>query len=278
MLLVGRMSEYPYIESAVNSRVKNAVKLRERKFRQEQQLFLIEGYRELLRAEQANYPIKELYTCPEFFLGEEEQELARRLESKGVSLFHFSKKAFEKAAYRQHPGGLLAVAEMRHCNFSSLEKRFSGRPPFLLIAEGVEKPGNLGTILRSSDACGLDGVLLCDRKTDIFNPNVVRASVGTIFHVPVVETDNEAALKWLHKQGIRILAATPAADHLYTHVDMKDSVAIAVGTEKEGLSDFWMENADYKMKIPMKGFSDSLNVSMAATLMLYEAVRQRCAR
>jgi len=276
---VGFVKNYLFIESTANERVKQAVKLRDRRARELSQQFLIEGYRELLRAEQAKLQLEELYICPEFFLREEnEQELIDLVEARGAKVFYFSPKAFEKMAYRESPGGLLGVAKMRHCDFSSLKKQFSKKHPFLLIAEGLEKPGNLGTILRSSDACGLDGILLCDRRTDIYNPNVVRASVGTLFHIPVVETDNSAALKWLREEGIQIIAATPSAEEFYTEIDMTGPIAIAIGEEKRGLSDFWMKNADRRGKIPMNGFSDSLNVSMAATLMMYEAVRQRCAK
>jgi TrmH family RNA methyltransferase len=143
------------------------------------------------------------------------------------------------------------------------------------VAEAIEKPGNLGTILRSADAAGADAVLVCDRCTDVFNPNVVRASIGTLFSLPVVEVSTDEALPWLRARGIRILAATPAADTLYTDVDLAAATAIVVGTEKVGLSSRWMSEADVRVRIPMRGQIDSLNVASATTLLLYEAVRQR---
>ena len=145
----------------------------------------------------------------------------------------------------------------------------------MVVAEAIEKPGNLGTILRSSDAVGLDALIVCDACTDIFNPNVVRASVGTLFTVPIVETTGVKALQWLKEHNVSILAATPAAKLEFTQVDMRGPLAIAVGTEQLGLSDLWMREADLQVRIPMCGVADSLNVAMATTLLLYEALRQR---
>jgi RNA methyltransferase, TrmH family len=139
----------------------------------------------------------------------------------------------------------------------------------------VEKPGNLGAILRTADAAHVDALLVCDPRVDLWNPNVIRASRGAIFTVPTVEIESSEALAWLRSNQMRVLAATPAADELYTDVDMKGPVAIAVGTEDAGLTDFWMQQADIKVKIPMLGEVNSLNVSIATALITYEAVRQR---
>ncbi|MBM3198161.1 MAG: RNA methyltransferase, partial [Chlamydiae bacterium] len=147
--------------------------------------------------------------------------------------------------------------------------------PFFLIAEAIEKPGNLGTILRSCDAVGVDAAIICDRCTDIFNPNVVRASVGTLFTQPVIEVEQEELLTWLRKKGVRIVAATPHATEEFTKADLSGPIAIAVGTEQLGLSAAWMEAADIQVRIPMQGVADSLNVATATTLLLYEVLRQR---
>jgi len=147
--------------------------------------------------------------------------------------------------------------------------------PLIIVAESVEKPGNLGAILRTADAARADAVIVCDPRVDIWNPNAVRASRGAIFTVPTVEVDSKNALAWIKSNKIRVLAATPSADVLYTDVDLKESIAIAVGTEDLGLTDFWMKNADIKVKIPMMGEVNSLNVSIATALITYEAVRQR---
>jgi TrmH family RNA methyltransferase len=179
---------------------------------------------------------------------------------------------FQKLSYRDRPDGLIAIASKNPLSLGSLKSRAL---PFYLIAEGIEKPGNLGTILRSSDAVKVDGVIVCDPCTDIYNPNVVRASVGTLFTQPVVEAEGEETFQWLKKQGITILAATPAADLDYTQANLNCPLAILVGTEQYGLSRRWLEGADMKVKIPMLGVADSLNVAMATTLLLYEAIRQR---
>lgn len=260
------------LTSTQNPKIKQVVKLRDRSARDDTQHFLIEGYRELLRAVDAKYPIQSLFICKELFLGSNEMALIERVKAKGGEVFPCNENVFRKISYRDRPDGLLAVAPQHHLSLDDLKM---SKNPFFVVAEAIEKPGNLGTILRSSDAVGIDGLIVCDRCTDIFNPNVVRASVGTLFSVPVVETSGEETLRWLKKNGISILAATPSASHEFTKVDMKVPLAIALGTEQLGLSELWMDNADIQVKIPMRGIADSLNVAMAATLLLYEALRQR---
>ena len=145
----------------------------------------------------------------------------------------------------------------------------------LIIAEAVEKPGNLGTIMRSADAAGVDAVIVCDACTDLGNPNVVRASIGTLFTVPIAEASTEETLAWVRDKGISVLAATPAAEKLHTETDMTGSVAIVVGTEQIGLSDRWLNESSLNVRLPMYGQVDSLNVAAATTILLYEAIRQR---
>jgi TrmH family RNA methyltransferase len=179
---------------------------------------------------------------------------------------------FEKMSYRDNPDGWLAIVPAPHRTLDSLPL---SPTPFLILAESVEKPGNLGAILRTADAAGVDGLLVCDPRVDLSNPNIVRASRGTLFTIPAVETTSGEALTWLQANKIKILAATPQADTLYTDADLCQPVCIAVGTEDEGLTDYWMENADLKVKIPMMGKVNSLNVSTSTAIILYEAVRQR---
>ncbi len=199
-----------------------------------------------------------------------------RLKAQNVSVFSCTETVFRKISYRDRPDGLLAVAPQQRRSLSDLKMQLADRPaPFLVVAEAIEKPGNLGTILRSSDAVGVDGLIVCDRCTDIHNPNVVRASVGTLFTVPVIEADGLSALKWMKAQRIAILAATPHAQREFTDINMTGPLAIVVGTEQLGLSDLWMDQADIQARIPMCGVADSLNVAMAVTLLLYEALRQR---
>jgi TrmH family RNA methyltransferase len=148
----------------------------------------------------------------------------------------------------------------------------------IIVAESIEKPGNLGAILRTADAAQVDAVIVCDPRVDSYSPNVVRASRGALFTVPVIETKSAQALVFLQRQGIQVLAATPSAEAEYTRQDLRGPLAVAVGTEDEGLSDFWLSQADMKVKIPMMGKVNSLNVSVSTALIVYEALRQRSSR
>ena len=260
------------IQSLQNSRVKEVVALRDRRTREETGLFLIEGYREIKRACDAGREIATLFICPELFLGENEGAL---IDATGAQIFECSKEVFQKISYRDRPDGLLAVAPQMHLSLSDLKLTSS---PFLLVAESIEKPGNLGTILRSSDAAGVDCVIVCDKTTDIHNPNVVRSSIGTLFTVPVLEAGGEETLAFLKENNIAIVAATPHAKLEYTQVDLTVPLAIVVGTEQYGLSDAWMNQADISVRIPMCGIADSLNVASATTLLIYEVLRQRRTR
>jgi TrmH family RNA methyltransferase len=261
------------ITSLQNPKIKDAVKLKERRARNETDLFLIEGYRELKRALDAKREVETLFFCPEFFLGSNEKTL---IDSAGGRALECTKEVFEKLSYRDRPDGLVAVAKQQHLGLPDLEKILSKKKnPFLLIAESIEKPGNLGTILRSSDAAGVDAVIVCDPTTDIHNPNVVRSSVGTLFTQPVVEATSEEMLRFLKEKKIAVVSATPHAKQEFTESDLSGALAIVVGTEQYGLSENWMKSADTAVMIPMMGVADSLNVASATTLLLYEALRQR---
>jgi RNA methyltransferase, TrmH family len=270
------MKDALFISSVDNPKVKELLGLREKRERDRSGLFLIEGYRELLRAQHAQVKFDKLFVCPELFLGSNEGELIDKIKRTGASLIHCSSKVFEKISYRDRPDGLVAIAKTMNTTLRELETTLKNKNnPLLVIAVGIEKPGNLGTILRSSDSAGADGVIVCDRCTDIYNPNVVRASVGTLFTLPVIETSTQDALAWLRKMHIQTIATTPSTEKIYSQIDLKKGSAIVVGTEQVGLSDEWLKNADLKVKIPMLGVADSLNVAMATTILLYEAVRQR---
>lgn len=273
----GIVDNNPLLLSSVqNPRIKQLVKLRDRSEREATGQFLIEGYRELLRAFEAGRSISSLFICPDLFLGSNEESLITRMKKKGTQIFPCTSPVFSKISYRDRPDGLLGVAPQRHLSLRDFDELLSNQPsPFLVVAEAIEKPGNLGTILRSSDAVGLHGLIVCDRCTDIHNPNVVRASVGTLFTVPVAETKGDETLRWLKDKKIKIVAATPSATQEFTQVDLTGPIAIAVGTEQLGLSARWMNEADIQVRIPMCGVADSLNVAMATTLLLYEALRQR---
>ncbi len=257
------------ITSLQNTRVKDVVKLRDRRPRDESGLFIIEGYRELKRAVDSGRKIETLFICPELFLGENEREL---IEKANCETLECTPEVFGKISYRDRPDGILGVAKQVHLGLKDLVLK---KNPFLVVAESIEKPGNLGTILRSCDAAGVDAVIVCDPTTDIHNPNVVRSSVGTLFTVPVVEAGSEETLAFLKEKGIAIVAATPHAKGEFTQVNFKVPLAIVVGTEQYGLSENWIRQADIAVRIPMFGIADSLNVASATTLLLYEVVRQR---
>ena len=265
-----------HLTSLQNPLVKEVIHLRDRPYRDKTGLFLIEGYREILRATDAGWKIDQLFVCPDLFLGSNEEALIERIASRGTQVIGASEKVFQKIAYRDRPDGLLGICHQKRMKLDDLQQTDKkDKLPFYVVAEAIEKPGNLGTILRSSDAVGVSGLIVCDRCTDMYNPNVVRASVGTLFTVPTVEAQGEETLKWLKDQGIAILAATPSARQEFTEVDLVRPIAIAVGTEQLGLSKRWMEQADLQVRIPMNGVADSLNVAMATTLLLYEVLRQR---
>jgi TrmH family RNA methyltransferase len=278
------------ITSRQNPRVKELVKLRDRGPRDAAGLFLVEGFREVRRALEKGVPLSELYYSPEWFLGGNEGGLLERARAAGTALFEMSRDVFAKVAYRERPDGLLAVAPQWRRTLADLEAGSGGHAekgdprnggqllqpdPFLLIVEAIEKPGNLGTILRGADAAGCDAVIVCDPVTDLFNPNVVRASTGVLFSVPCAVAEGTEVLAWLRKRGIRTVATTPAAGVLHSDADLRGPVAVVMGSEQYGLSEFWLKNADLTVRIPMAGQADSLNVAMATIVTLFEAVRQR---
>lgn len=263
------------ITSPANQRVKDVVRLRQRSHRDERAQMLIEGYREISRALDNGHPLDELFFCETRFQGVNNEALLERARAAGAKLIKCFPSSFDKMAYRDRPDGLLALAPPVKHTLADIKLSSC---PFIVVAEAIEKPGNLGTILRSADAAGVEAVIVCDRCTDINNPNVVRASVGTLFSLPVVETTSEEAFAWLREHGIQTVAATPHTDTLYSDADLTRPSAIVIGTEQYGLSTRWMENADVNVRIPMLGQADSLNVASATTILLYETVRQRSAR
>jgi RNA methyltransferase, TrmH family len=260
------------ISSLQNPRVKQLVRLRDRRPRDEAGVFLVEGYREVRRALEKGVKLQELYFAPDWFLGENEPALIAAAQAAGAQAFELTKEAFGKVAYRERPDGLLAVAPQWSRTLDDLTLKPA---PFLLVVEAIEKPGNLGTILRSADAAGVDALIVCDPVTDLFNPNVVRASTGVLFSVPVVVAESQPVRAWLKARGIRAVATTPAATNLHTATDLRGPLAIVMGSEQYGLSDFWLRESDAQVRIPMAGQADSLNVAMATIITLFEAVRQR---
>jgi len=253
------------ITSFQNPRIKQLIKLRDdKKQRELNKMMLVEGWNEIDLALKAGFLPQTILIAPEL--------TNRKYDNVSSEIITLSQALFEKVSYRQNPDGCLAVF---HTPDKSLKDIKFSLDPLLIVAESIEKPGNLGAILRTADAVGADALLVCDPRTDIYNPNVVRASRGTLFTVPTIVLSNLDAYTFLRKGGITIFAATPQADTDYTSQDLSGRLAVIVGTEDKGLSEFWLQNADYKTKIPMMGKVNSLNVSIATALIVYEARRQR---
>ncbi|MCF7853600.1 MAG: RNA methyltransferase [Candidatus Pacebacteria bacterium] len=261
------------LTSLKNPRVKHVVRLRNRRARDQHQQFIIEGFRPLQFALQTGYPINELYVCQANIQDNAfAQYVIHHCIDNDTPVVYVVPEVFRKMAYRENPEGMLALAPQNHRQLADID---TGACSLVIVAEAVEKPGNLGTILRSADATGVHALILCDQCTDLFNPNVVRASTGTLFTVPVPEATSGEAMDWLENNNFRVLAATPNSTTAYTDADMSMPTAIVIGTEHAGLSNRWLERADVKVRIPMHGRADSLNVATATTLLLYEALRQR---
>jgi len=260
------------ITSFQNSQVKNIVKLHKRRERDHQGLMLIEGYRALQYAVDNRYPLHEVYYCPALFFGKNEHALLAQVAGCGARLIEVADGPFTKMACRERPEGLLAVAPQIRQQLAAHQPQRTG---FYLIAEAIEKPANLGSLLRAADGAGANALILCDPTTDLFNPDVVRASVGTFFSCPTFEGSTAATIRWCRQHGLLTLAATPQAEQLYTDVDLRGPLAIVVGSEQYGLTQTWLEQADVQVRLPMHGQVNSLNVAIAAALLLYEVVRQR---
>jgi TrmH family RNA methyltransferase len=264
------------ISSPANPRLKSLAALRRRRQREETGRTLVEGYEELRLALDAGVHPEALYWCPELMLDPATQTtVVDEVRSTGVETIQVTRAAFEKAAYREGPDGFLAVVPSvtRHSRDLTV-----GASALILLTEGVEKPGNLGAMLRTADAAGADAVIAADPVTDWGNPNLVRASKGTVFSVPVASDPTADALAWLDAQGIALIATTPETDVLHTEIDYTGPVAIAVGAEKYGLTDRVLDHAAHRVRIPMVGKANSLNVATSAAIVIYEAVRQRGAR
>ena len=254
------------ITSAKNPKFKNLLLLQEKsKARREQGLFVVEGRRELQHCLEAGYNVKTVFICQEI-AGNCHFELAEK------SVIELSPDLYKKAAYREGTEGIIAEVE---CRSLSLEDLCLPENPLIVVLEAVEKPGNLGAILHSADAARADAVIVCDPLTDLYNPNLIRASIGAIFTVPTVAASSADAIDFLKARGIQILTAQLQDSSLYYDVDMTRGTAIVMGTESTGLTDAWRTAADAHIRIPMLGRLDSLNVSVSAAILLFEAVRQR---
>ena len=262
------MAEALTITSLKNPKIKDLLTLSEKsRERRERGLFVVEGQREVSRALAAGYEAETLFVC--------EAYLSEPLAVAPEKVIPVSKEVYERIAYRGGTEGVVAILRTRNQSLEALSLREN---PLILVLESVEKPGNIGAVLRSADAAGVDAVLVCDPLTDLYNPNLIRASLGALFSVPTLCCTSQEAAAWLKRHGITILTAQLQDSELYYDTDMKRGTALVMGTEDRGLSPFWREQADAHIRIPMAGMMDSLNVSVSAAILCFEAVRQRNCR
>lgn len=258
------------ITSAQNPKIKTLLTLQEKsKERRKSGLFVVEGRRELLHCIEAGYEPYAVFYCPDIISEEDFQEIASRCS---CGFIEVPQPLYDKVAYRGGTEGV--IAELR-CKDMGLEALTLPENPLVVVLESVEKPGNLGAVLRSADASGADAVIVCDPLTDMYNPNLIRSSIGAIFTVPVATASSEDTIAWLKAKGIKIYTAQLQDSEWYYDTDMRGGTAIVMGTEATGLTDCWRKAADAHIKIPMLGRLDSLNVSVSAAILMFEAVRQR---
>ena len=293
------------ITSAQNPKIKNLLLLQEKsRARREQGLFVVEGRRELEHCLEAGYSVKTIFVCPEIFGCDAAEGVVSRIsghprpdkregpaavgrgrgrsEAEAISdttpsaadaqIIEIPEALYRKVAYRESTEGIIAEVEFKALGLQDLDLPEN---PLIMVLESVEKPGNLGAVLRSADAAGADAVLICDPLTDLYNPNLIRASIGSVFTVPTVACSSEDAIAFLQARGIQILTAQLQDSSLYYDVDMRRGTALVMGTESTGLTDVWRRAASAHIRIPMLGRLDSLNVSVSAAILLFEAVRQR---
>ncbi|MBN2070315.1 MAG: RNA methyltransferase [Candidatus Krumholzibacteriota bacterium] len=260
------------ISSLHNPVVKSLIRLGKKKERDLSGLMLIEGVRELHSALKNGIEVTEIFICPTLATDEEKENLLTVLGPMNIKQTEVTPQVLEKITYRGSSSFLAALAKKMK---NTLDDLRPGASPLYLVVDSVEKPGNIGAIFRSADGAGASGVLISDPVTDLSNPNLIRASLGTVFSIPSAISQAEEIIKWLKKHNIRIMATTPRAEKLYSEMDLTGPVAIAVGSEDSGISGKWMDACDDGIKLPMHGNADSLNVSVAAAIVLYEALRQR---
>jgi TrmH family RNA methyltransferase len=266
-------SDMMTISSVQNPKVKQLLLLQQKSSeRRRTGLFVVEGQREIEHCLDAGYEVDSVYYCPQLFTENDSSNQFFSLHSSLFTSFEVTVPVYEKMAYRGSTEGLMAVVRSRTMSLSDLPQKEN---PLYVVLERVEKPGNLGAVLRSADAAQADAVIVCDPLTDLFNPNLIRSSIGAIFTVPCVACSTDECIAFLKDHGVRILTAQLQDSHLYYDTDMRCGTAIVMGTESTGLTDTWRRAADAHIRIPMLGRLDSLNVSVSAAILLFEAVRQR---
>lgn len=263
---------YQHITSRQNARVKEAAKLRDRRSRERQGRFVIDGAREILRAVAAGIDVVEAFVCEALCVDAQAREAATSLGESGAEIATVTDEVFEKLCFGEGRDGLVAVAATPRRGLDQLQLPAA---PLVAVIEGVEKPGNVGAVMRSADGAGVDAVIVADPRTDLFNPNTIRASLGTVFGAGVCTATTAETLAWLRGLGVPIYAAKPQAAVDYSAADYRRGAAIVLGSEAEGLSPAWDGAGVTPIALPMRGVADSLNVSATAAVLFYEAQRQR---
>jgi TrmH family RNA methyltransferase len=265
----------PLITSRQNQHVKNAVQLRQRKWRNERGLFLVDGVREIGRAIDAGVECREAFVCEAMVDDDASREVVERLHQSAAELMLVTADVFEKLAFGDRHDGVVVVAQTPRRELATIRLPEN---PLVVVVENVEKPGNLGAILRTADATAADAVVVAGAGTDVYNPNTIRASVGTVFRENVCAASSADALDWLRNGELQIVAARPDAELTAFEVDYRRPTALVLGSEAEGLSGVWQGADVTAVRLPMLGAADSLNVSVTAAVVLYEALRQRTSR
>ena len=264
------MDTAKHISSVQNPEIRELITIKEKKKgRSSSGLFVLEGVREYLLAREAGYVFTKFFICQDIL---PESEWSDLIDAE-ASLRFVSKTVYKRIAYRGKTEGLIALVKAKDHGLEDLGKLPDN--PLILVTEAPEKPGNIGGMLRTADAAGLDAVLVADMKGDLYNPNVVRSSVGCLFTVPIAVSDSKSLISFLEDRGVRIYAAALQDSVPYTDADLTGPAAIVVGTESSGLTSIWREASSEKIRIPMSGEIDSMNVSVSAAILIFEAKRQR---
>ncbi len=260
------------ITSTQNSYIKEVFQLIEKsRIRKKTQKFVIEGFREISLAFKGNYIIETILIDPSIFKEEIFEEIL--INNSTIEIIEISHEVYKKLAFRDTTEGIIAIANARNLELSKLN--FKSKNPLILVAEAPEKPGNIGALLRTADAAGIDAVLIANPKTDIYNPNIIRSSVGCVFTTQIATGTTDEIIDFLLSHKINIYGAALTASVEYQTIDYKLPTAIIVGTEATGLSDSWLKKTTKNIIIPMRGAIDSMNVSVSAAIILFEGVRQR---
>ncbi len=266
------MAPLSRITSRQNPRVKDAARLRIAHERRRQQRFIIDGAREITCALAVGIQPLEVFICEELCGSADSRQAKSAAEASGAEVFRVSPEVYEKLAFGDRNDGIVVVANSPQ---RVLDDLALPQNALVTVLEAIEKPGNLGAILRSADAVGIDALVVADGRTDLYNPNAIRASLGTVFRPYVCEASSADASQWVRDRGLSIIAARPDAELVYTDVDLRGGVAIILGSEAAGLSDAWNAAGAVAVRLPMHGLADSLNVSTTAAVLFYEALRQR---